>query len=219
MKFVPVPLLAAAAILITSARAAAPVSTRTVTPGVGLTGIRLGMKRDAVIALLGRPTQTARLSLGTKTRLPAAQQGSYAEDIWRSGGEVLVVVLSRSQKVLQIGVAGPPFKTTTGLSTGSVFPAVRAKHPGITVRSYQMEDAVTFFADDVKRGIAFTTSTQDDQATYESLSTLKPELMLVHPAGQPVLPVTDAAVGTPDTTPPGSSYTPRIQAWFANRAR
>ena len=193
-----------------------------VMPGRSAGRVFLGMPRADVWKRLHPPLRHRSLR---SSALPAPHRpGRYTVDGWGRGSRSLTV-LYRNARVVQVEVNSPQFIAPGGVSVATPFAVLRRRFPRMRVDEYGMiqtlrdgtpSDALSFYADDVKRGIAFTTGTQDDQATYDELPGLKPDSLIVHRPGRPVLPV-EAASDTRVTTEPHSwnDFLPAIRAWFA----
>jgi len=202
-----------------------PQTPKPITPGVGIPGVQLGMARTKALRTLGKPQKTSAIRLGAATKLPTALQGKYTEDDWEPDGatgndhptHTRIEVLSRGGRIVQIAIVGTKYALggEPSLSTASTFPQVRKQYRSLHVLPYTTDDAVTMFFDDAARGIAFTTSTQDDMGTYEALPKLTPESIIIHPRGQAVLPVSYQTPGVPVGSMPGEDGAALIQKWFS----
>lgn len=202
-------LLCTAAFLAAPARAADPVTL----PGRGVGRIFLGMQRDDVIRSLGNPYATFYPRVGKSSGLPRSAQGAYVEDEWMSAnGRYELQVVYRRGRVAQIRTDNPQFAAADNLSVQSPMADARRHFPGMTAHAYLIgeDDAVTYYADSVKDGIAFEFATQDDIALADDIAVTKPLALIVHEAGSPVLPIYEASAGGRD-----DSGAARVRAYFA----
>lgn len=208
-----------------SARAAPPDADHAAVPGRNLGRVRLGMTREAVRKLLGRPHvsyRVARTDNKTLKRTPVP----YETDVWRSSGDsdprILTVVI-QAGKVVQIEANSPAFVTPDGVGVGTSFAAIRRKHPGMTATPYLLHDPqmdagsayVQYAVDDVKRGIAFTVGTQDDEGLARELPKLKPNSLIIHEPGRPALPIEDSDYGSVSPGSDNGKWSRKIQGYFA----
>ena len=187
-----------------------------IVPGERVGPVRLGTTRDVVLKRLGKPAESG-------------SAGGYREDRFRwspagaAGGrpkEPTLVVVSRAGRVVQVSVSHPACRTREGVSPASTFAAIRQRYPRLTVRDYGMIDPagggyVLIVFDDVKRGLAFTPGTQDDEGTYLTLPESAPLEVVVHRPGTPAVPL-DAGMGVVGerSRPYPDSAMPRIQAYM-----
>lgn len=198
------------------------VAQQTVVAGRSLGRVFLGMPRADVWKILHRPGRQR-----TARGIPAPHpRGAYTLDTWSGAGGRFLSVLCRDGRVVQIEANGPQFATAQGDSRAAPFAAVRRRHPRMRVDAYGFSETdrgqpaggfVNFYVDDVRRGIAFTSGTQDDESTYDDLPKLKPDTLIVHAPGARALPVsedpeTQVAVEPHD---PQNDYLPEIRDWFA----
>jgi len=217
--------LAAGMVGIGAAVAGPSKTPKAITPGMGIPEVRLGMARAEAIRALGKPQKTSTIRLGAASKLPATLQGAYTEDDWEPDGptgsdhptHTRIEALSRGGRIVQIAVAGTKYALggNPPLSTASTFTQVRQQYRALHVLPYSTDDAVTMFFDDAARGIAFTTTTQDDMGTYEALPKLTPESIILHPRGQAVLPVNYQTPGVPTGPMPGEDGAALIQKWLS----
>ena len=117
-----------------------------------------------------------------------------------------VIVLYQGGKVIQIETSLSSVKSPGNISTSSNFLKVLKRYKNLRGSAYGWTDLndeagyVRYYYDDVKTGIAFTLSTQDDQATSETLlsvlpgeSVVKPDTIVIHLPGHPVIAATGTA--------------------------
>jgi len=211
----------AVGVLMTLAGGAARAQ-QAVVPGRSAGRVFLGMRRGDVWKILRSPRRHRSVRSSV---LPAPHRpGGYAVDQWESGPRS-VTILYRNARVVHVEVNSPQFSAPGGVSVATPFAVLRRRFPRMRVDQYLSTDvtggredsgAVLFYADDVRRGIAFTTGTQDDAVTYDELPRLKPDSLIVHLPGQRVLPV-DADPHSLLKTERRShdDYLPEIRDWFA----
>ncbi len=208
-------------VLLAVGAAPAAIAQQTVVAGRSLGRVSLGMPRADVWKILHHPGQQR-----TVRSIPAPHpRGVYTLDTWNTKGAHSLSVLCRGGRVVQIEAAAPQFTTAQGDSRESSFAAVRQRHPRMRVDAYGFLETdsgqpaggfVNFYMDDVQRGIAFTSGTQDDESTYDSLPKLKPDSLIVHAPGARALPVSADSQTRVVVEPHDSNdYLPEIRAWFA----
>jgi hypothetical protein len=141
--------------------------------------VALGDARAAVLKQLGKPNETRRWKDGTREDHWFALGGRKRTDSYPPD----LTVFYRGGKVVQASVSSPHFKLADGTSTATTLGSIRKKYPKLKVSEYVFEDYFGLYFDDVKRGLAFFIGGQDD-----ILGTYKPEQVIVHRAGSPVIP-------------------------------
>ena len=183
--------------------------------------VSLGMSREAVIQALGRPASSS-TSVSIAAPHPA---GRYAISEWGRGhgdsaGPTLTVTF-RDGRAVQIETTSARFVTADGVSVATPFRLLRQRFPRLRVEQYGYDERggggfTIFQCDSVGRGIAFTTGTQDEEATYEGLSRSHPDSLIVHPPGRAALATADDP-GTRVSVEPHQrdDYRPKIRGWFA----
>lgn len=118
----------------------------------------------------------------------------------------------RRGRVVQIETNNPANVAAGNISVASSFADVRALFAGLTVSGVSLGDeAETYYADGVRSGIAFSFTIPDNVDTVNMVAT-KPDAILVHAAGSPVLPVWEKYVGERDAA--GDSRK-EVRAFFA----
>jgi hypothetical protein len=196
-------------------------------PGRSLGRVALGMPRADVWKTLGRPARR-RIVRGLPAPHPLV---SYTLDTWDGSpeqGARFLFVLCRNGQVIQIEDSGPRILlgqnvSWVGTSAGT-FTDIRRRYPRMRVEAYDFTNYdsghTTFYADDVRDGIAFTlVSVGDSRYDYNALPASKPDTLVIHAAGSRALPVTDdlQMIVTVDAPTPDSmgKYLPQMRAWFA----
>jgi len=142
-----------------------------VIPGKSIGKIKLGAARQTVHKILGKPSHAER------------RRDGLTEDNWRDRGTIYFTeVIYQADRVVQVKVNSPHFFTLDGISTRSNLARIRQVFKGLgRTRNYEEPDAIVYFRDDVRRGIAFLFDTFD-----ETLSS-RPFEIIVHAANRPVL--------------------------------
>lgn len=191
-------------------------------PGKGIGKLRLGMAVAEAVRLRGKPQNTERVGLST-SKNPKPTPTDYQELLWWEGGsaddpESWLMALVRRERIVQLAAMGEGYVLPTGLTSGSALEKIRRTYPKLTVRAgyFGSEDEpgyVGYFFDSVQQGVAFTHGTQDDISTYNSLPTLTPESIVVHPAGKPVLLAEHGRIGLEEK--PQGETSRRIAVWLA----
>jgi hypothetical protein len=195
--------------------AAFAAGEKTVTPGMGIGPLRVGMARTEALKAMGpaKPVSTTKL------------RGGYTEDVWRTDPaerkdppERTLAALSKDGRVVQLAVTDRAYRTAAGVSVATPFARLRTLFALRAVHDFEMIEEggggyVLIVADDVARGVAFTTGTQDDRGTFESLPKLTPGSVVVHAPGKPALPAEFGLIGKPSKPFP-DSYVPRIRAYL-----
>ncbi len=210
----------AVGVLMTLAGAAARAQ-QAVVPGRSVGRVFLGMQQSDVWKILLSPRQRRSLPASA---LPAPHRpGRYALDEWGDDSHSLTI-LYRDAKVVQVEVSSPRFTLPGGVSVATPFAVLRRRFPRMRVDQYHstggVEDEgigdVGFYADDVRQGIAFTSSILDDEDTYNELPRLKPDSLIVHLPGQRALPTdTDPSIHIMAAPHSRDNYLPELRAWFA----
>lgn len=202
---------------------AAAAAEPNIVPGKSIGKIALGMNRSAIYRILGSANQSHRVP---SSRIPGRYlAGRYEVATWwkkkkSSPGPMLTVTL-RNNRVVQIETDSAAFTTAGGTSLGAHFSALRNRYPHMRVDQYGVGETegggfVKFYMDSVRRGIAFTQGTQDDESTYDGLPTSTPESIIIHLRGQRVIPtIFDRTEDVTVQPPSASDYLPDIRAWFA----
>ena len=183
-------------------------------PGRGVGRIFLAMQRDDVIRSLGTPRTTYYPRLTSASGLPRSLQGAYVEDEWVSeNGNYQLQIVYRRGRVVQIYTNNPKY-ATVNISVASSFDDIRRRYPRMTVHGYGTGDeALTFYADSVNRGIAFVFNIPDNEPMPDTnvLADKTPDALIVHEPGTSVLPIYNAFVGKRDES---DDEIGRIRTWF-----
>ncbi len=192
-----------------------------VVPGRSAGRIFLGMARADVWKILGKPFDTDSF---VSSALPTTHQpGHYTLDLWLGRTSLNQVdILCCNAAVVQIEVDSPQFATADGISAATPLTALRTRFPKLKVVEYMgvreggRNAAPVDYADDARRGLAFSFSPYTDAGQAADLSKLKPERVIVHLPRRAVLPSgayahTFEPISAND---PGNSLK-SIQAWFA----
>ncbi len=184
-------------------------------PGRAVGHVFLGMERADVWKILGRPSHTATVPHGMSL---------YGEDYW-NGEHGTLTVVSERDKVIQIEFDSPNFTTTDGLSTNSTLAQIRRRHPSMTVRSYVLlffgvnygtrEDG--YYIDDVRRGIAFTTETQE--AIQPIWMNYTPDTIIIHRAGDRAVSIFQGHWSNPEKADKDPGGLRLLRLWFTPRGR
>lgn len=165
-----------------AASPAPPSADRTIRPGRGIGKIALGAGRRAVHKVLGRPGGTYRFG-----RKAPRLRGDY----WSSGAHTLRV-LYENDRVVQVSVTSPAFKTPDGISTAGDggAAAVRRAYGPLRERRYFVRGSgggLINYLDSAARGIAFvfTAPASLEDPPFRFYATA------VHRPGRAVLPEPD----------------------------
>ena len=167
---------------------AAPKNPGLIVPGQSFGPLRLGSRRAELYSFLGKPAHVYRLP------------GGLIEDVWEFEGDPSrhFDIFYRSGVAVQIGATASGYATALGLSAASPFQRALLEYPGLTTTAYYIHDpdaegAEEYFYDDARRGIAFSFSSQDDEASSEGIlgtnpeADVKPEDIIVHSPGRALL--------------------------------
>ncbi len=174
-----------------------------VLPGRGIGRVLLGMRQADVRGAVGKPQSTYYPHLSVKSGLPAALQGEYVQDEWLSPqGKYQLDVTYRRGCVVQIATTNPAYAAEGGISVGSTSASLRRRFPRLTIHCYSLvapstppDEATSYYVDSVARGIGFEFGIPDNTSFADTVATTKPDALLVHPAGTPVLPIYGPFVG------------------------
>lgn len=151
-----------------------------VVPGVRLGGIQLGRTNRS----------EAHKTLGSPARSRVRKDG-LREETWEHGPmpelpteKFFVTILLKRNRVVQAETNLPSYKTENGISTATTFAQIHKRLPRLKVTEhvYNDLDARRLHFDDVAKGIAFYVTAQD-----EVFSDAKPEAVIVHLKGSPVI--------------------------------
>jgi len=168
----------------------------------------LGMQRADVWKVLKKPTKTFSMTHGGSR---------YGEDDWTGGGYTLTVV-SEQDKVIQVEFESPRMTTTDGLTMKSTLAQIRRLHPAMTAQVYllyscyavgDMPTGNSFYLDDVRRGIAFTTEPQEG-IVEDSLNN-RPDSIIIHRPGRPAVPIFNGHWSAVSDDADGLSL---LRSWF-----
>jgi hypothetical protein len=146
-------------------------------PGRRIGKIELGASRQTVHQTLGKPSATYRAP------------GRLTGEVWMAttGNDVRIVY--RGGRVVQIKVTSASFVTPEGLTTNSSLVDVQKHHKNLVKTSRFVHGSgggLINYYDDVRRGIAFEFTAVDSETPN-----FKPYAIVVHRAGQRVMPETD----------------------------
>lgn len=170
-------------------RAASAVADNyTIIRGRSIGKVRIGATRTAILRILGKPSKSVKWRSGPiqdSYRGPTPPLDRYGQV---SSLPTFLNVIYRNNKVVQIEVSSPKFKTNSGISVRSSLAQFRAKYGKTRVRAYGYEDSngggnIGYYYDAVNKGIAFEFGVQDQ---FDALSTA--DSLRVHAPGLAVLP-------------------------------
>lgn len=162
-----------------------------VAPGKSLWGITLGSSRDNAVTT----AQKRFADLGGKRHPPYIYKNGYVGDQWTlkmPSGETLtdLEILSRHNRVVQLRTWTSGERGQTNLS----FARLLQRHH-LQKRVYGFDSPEgggwdCFYYDDVKKGVCFSLGVQDN-----FLLTYRPDSIIVHPPGVPVVTVQSGIIG------------------------
>ena len=164
---------------------APPAADRTISPGRSIGKITLGDRRQTVHKVLRRPGGSYRFG----RKAPRLRGDYWASATANSAGHTLRVVYE-NDRVVQVSVTSPAFKTPDGISTGGGPAAVRSAYGPLRERRYFVRGSgggLINHLDNTARGIAFVftapASLEDQPYRFYAIA--------VHRPGRAVLPEPD----------------------------
>ena len=163
---------------------AAPSANYLVVPGQSLGKLRLGQTPAQVHKILGKPSQTHKLSNGLIDDLYLSKGTRTTE---RQTIRDKVEILYWAGKAVQIEATSPSFKTNSGLSTSSTLRTMQKSFDPLKFYTYGFGGDlgyVKYYVDSQKLGIAFESYGSQDVWVWQSGSAT----MIVHPKGKEVIP-------------------------------
>jgi len=168
-------------------------------PGRSQWGVALGTPRMRAVALL----QQRFSSLEPRASHTTSRARGLTEDVWaipvgnpsdQLHDSKALEILSRAGKVVQIRAWSSASPDGGALTFAQLVRRHRLKE-----RAYGFDDPggggyVGFYYDDIKRGVCFCLSVQDD-----FLLTYKPDAIIIHPPGVPAIPIEGGLHGKPES--------------------
>jgi hypothetical protein len=143
--------LPSVAVIVLAATALVPAASAveaTVTPGVGIGKVRIGMTRAQVERVLGHDKQLSE-------RAPVAGT-TYLEYDWDfASWSVGFVQRGGSLRVSQVGTSLHAQRTTSGVGVGSTFKAVARAYPQAVCRNYYVSMGSRATTDPTERATSF----------------------------------------------------------------
>jgi hypothetical protein len=159
-------------------------------PGKSLWGITLGSSREQAVAAVKSKLKKA-------GRQPSRKHpGGYVEDMWdipvNRDQTNSFEVLSRNGKVVQLRAWSTKHTGEARLTFAQLIQRYPLKKSAYSFVDPEGGGAAGFFYDDVRRGVCYAMGLQDVM-----LLTYRPDSIIVHHPGIPVIPIVDGVRGKP----------------------